>query len=96
MYVNGHLVDELAAGARVPNHGLPLTIGATASGNEAFHGSIDEVAIYGTVLDQTTIQSHFQGTANLTRPTLPPSPQLLAVRSFCQSLICLNEFIYIE
>lgn len=96
LYVNGILVDKMRVGRNFSNGVVPLTIGATADGMENFNGNIDEVAIYNRDLDQATIESHYQGAANLSRPVFPVTPYRQALQSFCQALMCLNEFVYVE
>ena len=96
LYVNGILVDKMRVGTSFANGEPPLTIGATADGIEVFQGNIDEVAIYNRDLDQATIESHYQGAASPVRPVFPVTPYRQALRSFCQALMCLNEFVYVE
>ena len=86
----------MRVGRNFSNGVVPLTIGATADGMEIFNGYIDEVAIYNRDLDQATLESHYQGAANLSRPVFPVTPYRQAVQSFCQALMCLNEFVYVE
>src|SRR5262249_54826406 len=42
-----------------PNSTQPFRIGATTIPNRTFDGSVDEVAVYGTILSPATIKAHF-------------------------------------
>jgi hypothetical protein len=81
LYVNGSESgsgQNLATGLRVSNH--PVSIGSKRSGNaptydNAFSGSIDEVAFYNTALSSATVQSHYAAAygSNL-RPQISKQP----------------------
>ncbi len=94
-FVNGQLVDDMKYEGRLPTGNVPLTIGARATKTEMFHGKIDHVSIYDRVLDQPTAKKHYHTFRKVLHGELVDN-NVLAWQAFCQSLFCLNEFIYIE
>jgi hypothetical protein len=64
LYVNGVLADDTnpASGIYNPNTGPDnptFTVGSYDIGDNAFHGSVDEVAFYATALTPAQILAHF-------------------------------------
>jgi hypothetical protein len=59
LYVNGALQATTASGQTVPNHTGPLTLGDASWGSYGMSGSLDEVAIYSTVLTGQQVTEHY-------------------------------------
>src|SRR5262249_42010243 len=61
LYVNGAAgaTNAVAGSGFIPNSTQPFRIGATTIPNRTFDGSVDEVAVYGTILSPATIKAHF-------------------------------------
>ena len=95
LYVNGRLVDEVPATGKVPAGNLPLTIGARGDGTETFRGAIDHVAVYRAEIEPHTIKQHYRAFRDAIGAK-DDTVELAAWRAFCQSLFCLNEFVYVD
>ncbi|MEO2046848.1 MAG: DUF1553 domain-containing protein [Pirellulales bacterium] len=96
LYINGDLVDEVKVTGDVPTGSTPLTIGSRQDDSEWFHGAIDHVAIYDSELDEGTLRRHYQSFQRTHSEATIDPVKLAAWRAFCQSLLCLNEFIYVD
>jgi len=93
IYVNGELrqtVDAPVAGPRVTSH--PVSLGSKRAGNApaydiTLEGTLDEVAIYNTALDDSTVLAHYGAAYG---PSLPPfiSLQPVAVTNY-ESLLAI-------
>jgi hypothetical protein len=62
LYVNGALEDTVASSLLVENNALPLYVGVFGAinvTNQLFHGQMDEVAIYATVLSAQQVAQHY-------------------------------------
>jgi hypothetical protein len=99
LYLNGVLVHEQqTTGAlrpfNVPFH-VPLTIGARGDRNEWFRGRVDHVAVYDRALDAAEAQRHYGVFQEFELPK-QDFGRLAAWRAFCQTLLCSNEFFYVE
>jgi len=95
LYVNGYLADALEVLGVVPTGTVPLTIGSRYNDSEWFRGAVDHVAVYNGELDQTTVKRHYRAFRRATGNPLGSS-ELLAWQSYCQSLFCRTEFMYVE
>ncbi|MCH2125103.1 MAG: DUF1553 domain-containing protein [Pirellulaceae bacterium] len=94
LFVNGELVDEMATAAQPTFGTSSLTFGSRADDSEWLAGGIDEVAIYGSVLDERTVRNHFMVGKN--RSAEAVEPDLVVWQSYCQALFCMNEFLFVE
>ena len=101
LYVNGRQVDELSVGVSLPTGDLPITFGARLLTNsEYLKGSLDEVAFYDRVLEVNEIEDHYlAGGGEMhkresKRKILTHEKQ--AWLSYCQALMCMNEFVYVD
>lgn len=74
IYVNGVGVSGVPTGF-VPNVDGALTLGIRSDQTFPFNGTMDEVAIYGSVLSAATVLGHYQNGTNRTPAT--PYPQLI-------------------
>ncbi|MGD9637030.1 MAG: DUF1553 domain-containing protein [Pirellulales bacterium] len=95
LYVNGRKVHEAETGAALRPFNLPLVIGARGDRNEWFRGGIDHVALYDRVLDEGDVRRRF-GMFEECHWKANDVPELFAWRAFCQTLLCSNEFMYLE
>lgn len=95
LYVNGQIVDELAVEGEVPVGSVPLTIGARGTQTEWFHGRVNHVAVFHGEVDEKSIREHYRAFREIVGGE-EISPEQLAWRAFCQSLFCLNEFIFVD
>ena len=96
LFVNGTLADEVAVTGKLPTGTVPLTIGGGAKYNEGFSGWLDEVAVFHRPLtDKEVKDHHVVGTGQATKG-VELSPRMQAWRSYCQALLCGNEFLYVE
>ncbi len=68
LYVNG-IATSISFSNFIADTDGPLTIGARSDYNLPFNGSIDEVAIYNTVLALGRVFSHYQNGTNAAPPT---------------------------
>ena len=62
LYVNGALEDTVPSSLLVENNALPLYVGVFGAinvTNQLFHGQMDEVAIYATVLSAQQVAQHY-------------------------------------
>jgi len=59
MYVNGQLKNSMVVSGKLVVNSHNLCIGSNNGSQKFFNGSIDEVKIFGSALDQTEIQTHF-------------------------------------
>jgi hypothetical protein len=95
LYVNARKVDECAIESVLRPIDVPLTVGARGDNSEWFSGRVEHVALYSRVLQEGEISQH----ARLFRRCHWPAddlPRLFAWRAACQSLLCTQEFIYLE
>ena len=95
LYVNGQKVHEQEFKGALRPFNLPLVIGSRGDRNEWFRGGIDHVALYERSLTEDDAARRF----NLFQEcNWPPGdwPELFAWRALCQTLLCSNEFIYLE
>lgn len=81
VYLNGQLVassQTVGPGPAQVSSPYPLRIGAQPiSGNLPFHGSIDEVTIYDSLLSAQDVQQHYQLFAPAAVVPIPPAMLLL-------------------
>jgi Protein of unknown function (DUF1553)/Protein of unknown function (DUF1549)/Concanavalin A-like lectin/glucanases superfamily/Planctomycete cytochrome C len=96
IYLNGKLADEIAVTGQLPAGTVPLTIGGGAKFNDAYSGWLDEVAVYHRALTADEVAGHFGVGSGQSTKGLELSPRTQAWRAYCQSLLCSNEFIYVE
>jgi len=97
LYVNGLLADELSASGEVETGPTQLTIGSRLDDVEWLRAGVDEVAIYHDVLDESTVRKHFiAGSGHAPHEKGALSPHQLAWRSYCQILLCMNEFMFVD
>ncbi len=59
LYVNGFLDAQGATTSDLPANTVPWRIGASSSGLETFHGSIDEVQVFGRALAPSEVSAIF-------------------------------------
>ena len=63
LYVNGNLADDTNAAGRsggyAGNTAATISLGSYSEGSNAFSGSVDEFALYNTVLTDAQINNHF-------------------------------------
>jgi len=59
IYVNGQLKNSKAVTGKLKVNARDLSIGSDNASQKFFNGSIDDVKIYGSALDQTEIQTNF-------------------------------------
>ena len=95
LFVNGELADSLVVDGSIPTGDVPLTIGSRFDKVEWFFGAVSEIAIYDRALDETTVREHLEAAGGRRAPPRP-SPRELAWRSLCQTVLCMNEFVYVE
>lgn len=95
LYINGAKVHEQETGAALRPFNLPLVIGARGDRNEWFRGGIDHVALYDRVLDQRDVRRR-SGMFQECHWPAADVPEMFAWRAFCQTLLCSNEFMYLE
>jgi cytochrome c553 len=97
LYVNGQMVDELNVSGNFGAGPVPLTLGARRDNVEWLQAGLDEVAIYNRVLEGSTVRRHYTvGSGHPPKEDGPYSPRLMAWRSYCQALLCMNEFIFVD
>ena len=62
IFINGELMAEATGmvGARIPENGNPVRVGADSNGGNPFRGRIDEVRIYQRLLSDEEIKIHAQ------------------------------------
>jgi len=97
LFINGAKVDESPYTQPLPTGTIPISLGGRlGSGTEWLHGRLDHIAIYSQVLDKSTIQQHYELIVG-TRPSEESvTKDVIVWQAYCQSLMCLNEFIYLE
>ena len=78
LYVDGQLTSTGTSAVALTPNALPLNIGRSNDNQYFFGGSLDEVAIYGTVLSAGRIAAHFEASTNGGGggDTTPPSVSL--------------------
>jgi len=96
LFVNGTLADEVAATGKLPTGAVPLTVGGGAKFNEGFSGWIDELAVYHRALTAGDVAAHHGVGTGQAAKGVELSPRTRAWRAYCQSLLCGNEFVYVE
>jgi hypothetical protein len=97
LYVNGQMVDELNVSGNFGAGPVPLTLGARRDNVEWLQAGLDEVAIYNRVLEGSTVRRHYTvGSGHPPKEDGPYSPRLMAWRRYCQALLCMNEFIFVD
>ena len=60
LYINGAQVASAPLTGAISTNSNPLTIGAWGGGQEFFKGTIDEPAVYGSVLSTARVSAHYQ------------------------------------
>jgi hypothetical protein len=95
LYINGVKVHEHKTDAALRPFNLPLVIGSRGDRNEWFRGGIDHVALYDRALDASDIERRYRMFQECRWPAAEVS-ELFAWRAFCQTLLCSNEFMYVE
>jgi len=69
LYVNGEVVDSQEDGEAYVPSGSPLHVGSMGTTFFNFHGAIDEVRVWSTVLDQGTLQEWMGRTVTPDHPS---------------------------
>ena len=59
LYVNGAQVASAALSGSASSSGAPLVIGSWDGRSELFNGTLDEAAVYGTVLSAAQVRAHY-------------------------------------
>ena len=97
LFINGEKVDEVEFKSPLPVGQLPIAIGSRLETNsEWLNGTLDYVALYERALSDEEISSHYE-IVDSTRPKSEViSKEVVVWQAFCQSLMCLNEFIYTD
>jgi hypothetical protein len=95
LYLNGALIHEQPAGSVMRPFNAPLVIGARGDRNEWFRGRIDHVSVYDRALSEAEAQRHYRLFQEYFWPK-DNFQRLFAWRAFCQTLLCSNEFFYVE
>jgi hypothetical protein len=73
LYIDGNDVTGSVTNRTMVNNTVPLAIGQS-SATAFFNGTIDEVAVYNTVLSATTVRAHRDKGAVTPSPTPSPTP----------------------
>lgn len=97
LYVNSKLVDQIKVSGAIPTGAQPVSIGGRATDSEWFQGTIDHVAIYESMLHESTVAKHYKtllGQQHRLEFTRTNEHHVWA--AFCQALFSMNEFIYLE
>ena len=96
LFVDGTLADAtLVQNAPIPGGKTPVGIGSRGNMGEWFQGRIDDLSIYNQVLDETAVVSRYAA-ATGKLPSAVHNWDRIAWTSFCQALLCMNEFIYVQ
>ena len=95
LFINGKLLDEIEVSAPIPPSTQSLTVAARGDLAEWFQGKIDHVAIYRQELPTAAVRSHYRAFRHAIGGGAA-APERFAWRALCQSLFCLNEFMYLE
>jgi hypothetical protein len=88
LYVNGTEVASVALTGAITVNTNTLDIASWDEGREAFNGTIDEVAVYGSALTAARVQAHYQagaGTSVMAGLSVPTNPAV-------QSLLVSDDF----
>ena len=96
LFVDGTLADVMVVpNAPIPGGKIPVGIGSRGDVGEWFQGRIDDLSIYNQVLSETAVVSRYvAATGKL--PSAVHNWDHIAWTSFCQALLCMNEFIYVQ
>jgi hypothetical protein len=83
LYVNGTQVASAALTGAITTNGNPVTIGSWGGGGEFLAGTIDEPAVYPSVLSAARVSAHYQvgSGAGAPDPTVKDPSNLTAVAS---------------
>lgn len=60
LYVNGSLASSAASALSLIDNAAAFRVGNSALGTDGWAGDLDDVAVYGGVLNATQVQNHFQ------------------------------------
>jgi Concanavalin A-like lectin/glucanases superfamily len=60
LYVNGSLASSAASALSLLDNAAAFRVGNSALGTDGWAGDLDDVAVYGGVLNGTQVQNHFQ------------------------------------
>lgn len=96
LFVDGTLADVTGVqDSPIPGGKTPIGIGSRADIGEWFQGHIDDLSIYDQVLDKDAVVARYVA-ATGKMPDSRDNWARIAWTSFCQSLLCMNEFIYVQ
>ena len=96
LFIDGTLADVTdVQESPIPGGKTPIGIGSRADIGEWFQGHIDDLSIYKQVLDERAVVARYVA-ATGKMPASSSNSARIAWTSFCQSLLCMNEFIYVQ